>query len=250
MAEESASAVLLVRVREGMKRRGLNTAALAAKAGAERGLVRSVLAGRKPLTVDLLFALIEALQFTPEELGLPAGSVADRMDLSVPGRACPSAPERSAPPAPPPCAADRSLPPHLVAPPDMPEGNAAFDLDDQAPQAREILRCGFALGVDMHLVCTTSRLGTSGIPGEVLKRFPDLVPIKLDATYHHANRARYLPEGLELRLSFDRVRTCLLPWASIRQITLLPEPPEETQEEDLAPPRPGSGGPTLRLVRS
>jgi len=233
MAAESASAVLLQRVREGMKRRGLNTAALAGKVREDRALVRSVLAGRKPLTVDLLFALVEGLELTPDELGMPPGTVAERLGLPEPPGAQP----------------DRSMPPRVLPADESAEGGS-FEIDDLAPQAREILRCGFALGVDMHLVCTTSRLGASGIPEEILKRFPDLVPIKLDAAYHHANRARYLPEGVELRLSFDRVRTCLLPWASIRQITLLPEAPEETQEEDLAPPRPAPGGPTLRLVTS
>ncbi|MFH1467550.1 MAG: hypothetical protein ABIO70_24405 [Pseudomonadota bacterium] len=237
MSDPAASAALLATVRGGMKRRGLNTAALAARVKQERPLVRSVLAGRTPLTVDLLFAMIEALELTPEELGLPPGTVAARLAME------PQPPEPAEPPEPP-AVADG---PRIVA---EEEGAAPFEPDEDAPQAREVLRLGFALGIDMQLVCTTSRLGSSGLPEEILKRFPDMVPLKLDAAYHFANRARYLEEGLELRLSFDRVRTCLLPWSAIRQITLLPEPPEETQEEPRPPePQPG-GGPVLRLVRS
>ena len=233
MPESSASATLLATVREGIKRRGLNTAALATRLRQDRPLVRSVLAGRTPLTVDLLFAMIEALELTPEELGLPPGTVAARLAMEAPA-------EPAAEPA---VAAGPRVAPAEEEP-------APFAPDEDAPQAREVLRLGFALGIDMQLVCVTSRLSSSGLPEEVLKRFPDLVPLKLDAAYHFANRARYLDEGIELRLSFDRVRTCLLPWAAIRQITLLPEPPEQTQEEpEPSAPEPG-GGPVLRLVRS
>jgi hypothetical protein len=58
---------------------------------------------------------------------------------------------------------------------------------------------------------------------------------------------------VQLRLSFDRVRTCLFPWSAIRHVTLFPEPPFEPDEEEQAEaePEPGPGaGSGLRLVKS
>jgi transcriptional regulator with XRE-family HTH domain len=244
MNAASYSEALLARVRDGMKRRGLNRAALAKRMGADRKQLRSVLAGREALTVDQFFAMVEALGLSPLELGLPAdlaglelGDDSAAVEPSEDEAAEDEAAEDGAP----------HEPPTLALAPEQAEVAVQL-VDPDGPQAAEMLRLGFALGVDIHLACATDQLGQSGIPEAVLSRFPDLLPIKLDAAYHHANRARYLDEHLELRLSFDRVRTCYFPWAAIRQITFFPEPPlDVSPDPDPEVPEPGAG-PVLRLV--
>jgi transcriptional regulator with XRE-family HTH domain len=252
MAAGSYSELLLARVREGMKRRGLNRAALAKQLGVERRHLRSVLAGRTPLTVDEMFAMIEALQLTPTELGLPAELVGTLDAGDAPDASDGEPSDGEVPVDETPEGQGSATPKLAVA--DLPPPDAGVTLvDPDGPQAAEILRLGFALGVDMHFVCAVDQLRYSGVPETVLARFPELLPIKLDAAYHHAHRAQYLPDGLHLRLSFDRIRSCVFPWSCIRQVTLFPEAPLESDlsedpetESELMP----MGGPTLRLVKS
>jgi len=220
MPDPKQSDVLLARIREGLKRRGWNTALLASKVGIERPRLRQVLSGRAPLTVDEFGAIAEAMALTAEEMGLPAGLAAEEAPGASPDAAA-STPE--------------------PAPPD-----GAWVPDPDGVQAEQCLRLGYACGIDMLLHARTADLGASGVPKAVLDRFPQRVPIRLDAAYHAHNRARYLPEGLELRLSFDRVYTCLFPWSAIEQVVFLVERPE-APPETAAPP---DGRPHLRLVTS
>ncbi|MBN1336090.1 MAG: helix-turn-helix transcriptional regulator [Deltaproteobacteria bacterium] len=215
MTDARQSELLLARIREGLKRRGWNTAVLASKIGVERPRLRQILAGRVPLTVDAFSAMVEAMQFTPEEMGLPAGLAAE--DRGAPDDAGPE-----------------------IATPLQPEGAALWAPDPDGIQAEQCLRLGFACGIDMLFHARTADLRTSGVPRAVLDRFPQRVPIRLEAAYHPYNRARYLPEGVELRLSFDGVYTCVFPWSAIEQVVFLPEPP-------VAPAEPAEP-PRLRLV--
>jgi transcriptional regulator with XRE-family HTH domain len=242
MAAASYSEVLLSKVREGMKRRGLNRAALAKKLGMDRRELRSVLAGGEPLSVDTFFAMVEALELSPVELGLPADLAEQAAELDADGSALDD--ESQAPGEP-----EGDAPAGLRLAGDARDEELLL-VDPDGPQAAEVLRLGFALGADMLFSCEVSRLKHAGVPEAVLSRFPDLLPIKLDAAYHHANRAEYLPEGLKLRLSFDRVCTCLFPWGSIRQITIFPEAPLEPAEDPEEPCASPAGGPALRLVKS
>ncbi len=246
MAKASYSSALLARVREGMKSRGLNRAALAKRLGMDRRTLRAVLAEREPLTVDGFFAMVEALELSPTELGLPADLAGLEPEEESPVEDAEVEPELDEPVRP-----DPAVPPtlSLATPVEEPE---PVLVDPDGPQAAELLRLGFALGIDMTFACATEEVQESGVPASVLARFPDLVPIRLDAAYHHANRAQYLDEGLLLRLSFDRVRNCLFPWSAIRHVTLFPEPPfaPEPGEEPEPEDEPGEGGTVLRLVTS
>ncbi len=249
MAQESYSAQLLDRVRAGMKRRGMNRAALAKRAGLDRRQLRAVLAEREPLTVDHFFAMVEALGLSPVELGLPA----DLAGMSL-GEAA-VAVASSDPPEPEPDS-EPDEPTPVVGPPRLTLAGQAEEpesmiVDPDGPQAAELLRLGYALGIDMIFHCATDEVKHSGVPEAVLARFPDQLPIRLDAAYHYAHRAQYVEEGLVLRLSFDRVRTCLFPWSAIRTVTLFPEPPfEDLPSDDPEPPGEPSGTSTLRLVKS
>ncbi len=238
MASLSHSELLLSKVREGMKRRGWNRAALAQAMGTDRRRLRGILGGRDPLTVEDFFTMVEALQLSAEELGLPEGA------LPVPGDETgeDALPEDSEPAA----DQDREPPALQLAAAAEADDHGVTLVDPEGPQVAEILRLGFALGVDMHFVCSTDELRHSGVPESVRARFPDLLPVKLDAAYHHAHRVRYLPEGLQLRLSFDSVYSCLFPWSAIRQVTLVPEAPLDPEPEPE--PELTSGPPRLRLV--
>ena len=254
MAQGSYSTALLARVRDGMKRRGLNRAALAKRLDMDRRELRAVLAEREPLTVDQFFAMVEALELSPLELGVPADLAGLTLDLDDAGAVAEGSPPE--PPSEPeePAQDDEPSndgPPRLALAEEVEEPELML-VDPDGPQAAEMLRLGFALGVDITFGCATEEVRDSGVPESVLARFPELLPIRLDAAFHHANRAEYADEGLVLRLSFDRVRNCLFPWSAIRQVTLFPEPPFEPEVDDEPPAvdDPPSGGATLRLVKS
>ncbi len=243
MARASYSTALLVKVREGMKRRGLNRAALAKRLGLDRRQLRAVLGEREPLTVDLFFAMVEALELGPAELGIPADLAGLEAEVDASDEEVEVSDEENAAPEP--------VGPPRLALADEPQEPQAMLVDPDGPQAAELLRLGFALGIDMTFVCDTDLARHSGVPESVLTRFPNQLPIRLDAAYHHANRAQYTDDGLVLRLSFDRVRTCLFPWEAIRHVTLFPEPPLAPERSDEPePPNPVPGGTTLRLVKS
>jgi len=253
MAQGSYSSALLARVRDGMKRRGLNRAALAKRLGMDRRELRAVLAEREPLTVDQFFAMVEALELSPLELGVPADLAGLSLDLDDAGASEAPPPEPPTEPEDPRQDDEPSAdgPPRLALAVEAEEPELML-VDPDGPQAAEMLRLGFALGIDITLGCATDEVRDSGVPESVLDSFPELLPIRLDAAFHHANRAEYLDEGLLLRLSFDRVRSCLFPWSAIRHVTLFPEPPLEPEADDEPPPvdESPSGGATLRLVKS
>ena len=203
-------------IRETAAKRGLNTAALANEAGVPRSELKHVLAGGATLTVDMLVALAGALALGPEELALLN---AEDLDGGEPSSVSPAI----APPT------------ELV---DLPE------LNPYGNHAEQILRLGFALGCDIHVVLHTDRLEESGIPSSTIDQFPDLLPIKLDAAYHHHNDPRFLPEAIVLVLSFDSLYTTTIPWEAFDQITLIPIEPELPEIPD--PSR--DEGSHLRLV--
>ena len=160
-----------------------------------------------------MVALAEALELGPEELGL-AG-----MDIPDDPRPIKAVRKR------------QSLT-------DLP------DLDPYGNHAEQILRLGFALGCDMHVVLHSERLAGTGVPDDTLKQFPDLLPIKLDAEYHHHNDPRFTPDGLQIVLSFDALYTTVIPWIAFAQITMIPLEPELV---DIPEPPPGNR-PQLRLI--
>jgi hypothetical protein len=134
----------------------------------------------------------------------------------------------------------------------------------EAPDAlgnlpRQVLQLGFALGIDLFVLLDVRQLAGSNVPPAVLQRFPDTLPIKLEARYHAHNRPRYRDDTLEIVLSFDALYTCTFPWTAFREVRfLLPEEPlrvapptsgpETPAPPEPDPPRPG-GGPFLRVVK-
>ncbi len=207
-------------IREKAQEKGLNTAALAAAVDMSRPELKHVLAGNAPLTVDLLVGLSAALDLGPEDLAAVGMSVTDDVD-----------PEANKSSALTPIRKRQALT-------DLPT------LDPYGNHAEQILRLGFALGCDIHLVLHSERLEGTGVPDDTIEQFPDLMPIKLDAEYHHPNDPRFTPDGVQLVLSFDALYTAILPWEAFAQITLIPIEPELGD----VPEPPSGQHPHLRLI--
>ena len=205
-------------IRAKAKEKGLNTAALAGAVGISRPELKHVLSGNAPLTVDLLVDLAGALDLGPADLA--SVGMAEIDDSAAEG--------------------DRLLTPvrKRQALTDLPT------LDPYGNHAEQILRLGFALGCDIHIVLHSERLEDTGVPNATIEQFPDLMPIKLDAEYHHHNDPQFTPDGVQLVLSFDALYTAVLPWEAFAQITLIPIEPELG---DVPDPPPGQH-PHLRLV--
>jgi transcriptional regulator with XRE-family HTH domain len=216
------STPLLKLLREAARKKGWNTSTLAQHAGIDRGHLKQVLAGREALTVDELIQLSEAMALTPTDLGMLGGAT------------LPEEPTQAATPA--------------LASVTAPAQEAPFP-DPFGIQAEQVLRLGFALGVDVFLLLDTAQLKGSGVPMATIKRFQPNLPIRLESAYHRYNAPEYFPEGCQLRLSFDSVYTCLIPWGAIQHITLYPLAPELEEEPEEEPEEsPPSRGGFLRLV--
>jgi transcriptional regulator with XRE-family HTH domain len=203
-------------IRETATKRGLNTAALATEAGVSRSELKHVLAGGGSLTVDMLVLLAGVLDLGQDELAA----------LSI------SSPE------------DEAEPHSLQAVRRQTSLTDLPVLDPYGNHAEQILRLGFALGCDIHVVLQSDRLDECGLPSATLDQFPDLLPIKLDAAYHHHNDPRFFPDGVQLTLSFDSLYTCTIPWEAFEQLTLIPLEPELS---DVLDPPPTLGA-HLRLI--
>ncbi len=211
--DDSPSAPLIRMLREAAEARGLNTAALAKAAGVDRSELKQILAGLVPLSVDLFIKIAETL-----ELG-----ATDFTALTT---------------RPPEDTAEAQLSPighqeQAELPPIDPLGN----------HADQMLRLGFALGCDIVFMLRTSDLEESGIPSSVTEKFPEHLPVRLDAAFHQHNDPRFLPDHLVLKLSFDTVYECTLPWRAFLQITMIPLPPGVPPAD-----KPDAPGPHPRLV--
>ena len=204
----------LVRLlRESVDRKGLNTAAIASALGVPRSELKHMLAGTEPLTVDLMIALAEILELGPEDMGM--------LNVEVPTEKSP-----------------------LQSFGVDTQGHTLPPIDPYGNHAEQILKLGFGIGCDMHIVLHSEHLGDAGIPEQTLTQFPDLVPIKLDAAFHHHNEPKFLPEHVELVLSFDGLYTTQIPWNAFAQITLIPLEPEFEDDPDQL----SQNGSHLRLI--
>ena len=204
----------LVRLlRESVDKKGLNTAAVASALGIPRSELKHMLAGTEPLTVDLMIALAEILELGPDDMGM--------LNVEIP-----------------------KPKPTLQAFGVEPQGHSLPAIDPYGNHAEQILKLGFGIGCDMHIVLHSEYLDEAGIPEQTLTQFPDLVPIKLDAAFHHHNEPKFLPEHVELVLSFDGLYTTQIPWNAFAQITLIPLEPEFNDDQD----QPSQHGSHLRLI--
>lgn len=219
------SDALLAWLRDLIQQRGLNTAAVAERAGIPRARMRKLLAGTESMLVDELMKLSEALEISPADMGLPDGT-----DLSN---------------------GEDGVAEGLGSAPDAPS-EAPLGLDPFGNHPEQMFRAAFALGCDFFFLSDASELEDSGVPGHVLAQYAGReLPIKLDAAYHSYNDPRYHDHGITLTLSFDQLYECTFPWAAIKQFVLFPAPPEEVADPE--PPtdgsdEPASSVPHLRLV--
>lgn len=208
---------LLALLRDVIRQKGITTAALAERTKIERSRLKHQLSGAEPLTVDEFITVAQALELTPEQLGLPGGGAPPQATLGL-------APVPEVP---------------------TPGADAPAGPDPLGNLPRQVLELGFALGIDLFLLLDSSQLGDSGIPGPIRARFPDTLPIKLEARFHKHNRPRFLDDAFECRLSFDALYTCTFPWTAFRQVTF--NLPAEAPSEPAPPSKPS--GPHLRLVK-
>ena len=229
------SDVLRVFLRKSIDARGWNTATVAQKLGVDRKAVRALLAGKRSLTVDAAADILRVLDLSEDELSVVIGAVGGMVELSDAEVESTDATEGRIRPVP-------DVEVEAVLPP-------GFQLDPYGNHTDQILRIGFALGVDVHLLARINLLEESGIPKLVLDQYSDYLPIRLDAAIHTYVKPRFFPDGVQLVLSFDTLRTCHLPWDSIEQVTLVPAAlePEEPDPEIAEEP---TKGPHLRLVKS
>ena len=195
-------------IQQGMNKKNFNTAALANSIGMERKELKRVLSGQRDITMREFISISTALEL------------------------------------------DASMIEEYQAP-QQEENIEPFSLSNEAPaqeewtpdplenHTRQLVALGFALGCNMLLLCNVEHLKNANIPQDVIAQFHPQLPIQLDAAYHPYNKPQYYDEGLELKLSFDALYTCFLPWNSINQVIFRPEI-EETEQ----PPEP----PSLRLV--
>lgn len=209
----SPSEPLLALLRDVIRKKGMTTAELAEKLQVDRAALKRQLAGAEPLTVDDFIRLSGLLELTPEQLGAPA----------APGRPFTLA---TVPEVPVPGAEDRG--------PD-PLGNLP----------RQVMELGFALGVDLFITFDCTQLAESGVPPTVRGRFPEALPIRLEARFHKHNKPRFEEDAFHCKLSFDALYDCTFPWSAFRQVTFnLP-----TEKPEEAPPPSKPSGPHLRLVK-
>lgn len=225
------SAPLLRLLRDVAQRKGLNTAALAAAAGIERTRLKHLLSAGEPITVDEFMQIAQALEISAQDMGLSPGSLPipddDDDDME-----------------------DEDEIPQLRAIGRRERPSQAFVPDPYGNHAEQAIRLGFALGCDMFFITDVRMLADSGVPRAILARYPEHLPLRLEATFHRHNDPQFLPEGLQLNLSFDSIYTCMFPWESFRQITFFPLPPSPTlkvvEEEKPEPKGPRRGH--LRLI--
>lgn len=209
----STSAALLEWLRKTVADRGLAVGSLAAKSGIERKRLRRILGGSQVMNVDELMALTEALELTPDELGmahLPEEPAVEAVTERAPTR-----------------------------------------VDPWGNHPRQLMEVAFELGCDVMFLASTQALGKSGVPDSVLAQYDGgNLPIKLDAAYHKYNKPQYTDTTLTLTLSFDALYECTFPWSAIHQVVFFPVPmdPSTEEEEEEDAPEPPTGRPTLRLV--
>jgi transcriptional regulator with XRE-family HTH domain len=187
-------------LRNALKAKELNVAALAEKTGESRRDIKKVLSGREPLTVDQLMSWTKALELSMEEL------------VSVPEELPEPAPE-------------------------MVVDDERFVVDPWGIQAEQSIRLGFAMGADFTILARTEELKDSGLPETTLANaaFAQVMPIRLEAAYHRYNKPDYDAQGVTLTLSFDTIRHCRFPWSSIVEVRFHVLPPEPSEPDDDEP---------------
>lgn len=199
MQKQLPSTALLQLITTQLRAKNITTKALSQQTKLDKKVLKHVLSGEEPLTVDQ-FALIS------QAIELDVSSVV-QLDTEMM--------EQNTSPTP------------TIAP--TPEKN--WEPDPVGNHPMQLMQLGFALGCDFLFTANTRFLQNSGIPSAVLKKYQQNIPIRLDSAYFQYYRPQYHPESLEIRLSFDAVYTCYFPWHAIEQVTFFVD-----EEEPVAPP--------------
>lgn len=198
------------------------------RTGLDRAELKRSLAGSDPLTVDHFIVLAQALDLDPSGFAQaePEPEPEPEAPVPIPGRL-------TVLPAPPPRPQEEDE--DLWAP--DPDGNLAL----------QTLRMGFGLCVDLFVQLDVRHLRESGIPAEVLSRYPDTLPLRIPAKFHRHHKPRFEEDHFGCTLSFDRLYSCEIPWGAFRQIELTM--PETAPPAPPPPPPPTVGRPQLRVVK-
>ena len=187
-----------------MKKKNLNTASLSQKSGIDKKTLKRIFNDKEELTVNQLMKLSAALDLQETDfLQIPESS-------------------------------DDTMTSQDSAMLKSSESSTDWTPNPMGIQAEQIIRLGFALGVDILFTAETKYLENSQVPESILKKFDPKMPIRLDAAYHHHYRPNYFDDGIEIRLSFDALYTCFFPWHSIDQVTCFVFE-EEPESEKIVP---------------
>lgn len=189
----------------------------------DRAELKKRLSGGEDLTIDQFLLLADALELQKDVAGLTVPGAAPEADEVVAG--------------------DESVPVHELRGPADADG-----LDTFGNPSRELVRGGFGWGLDMFLQFDATQLGNSGVPESVLRKFPETLPIRLEARWHRHNRPEFGETELTVTLSFDALRICTFPWAALRTVSFT-IPPDVVAPPQPPAPDPGPARPVLRLVK-
>lgn len=213
-------------LRDALLKRGLNSTELAERVGLSRAELKRRLAGQADLSVDEFILIAQALDLQKDVAALVN---------------TPALPE----PAPVPAGSESVPAVHTLHGASTPEDG----IDGFGSPPRELVRAGFAFGLDMFLNFSAAQVRNSGVPESVLSRFPDTLPIRLESRWHRHNRAEFRDDELQVTLSFDALRVCTFPWSALRSVAFtLPDAPEPKPPEKPEADRPAGPRPVLRLV--
>ena len=210
---ESPSQFLMEMLRVASDSVGMSSAELANATGIDEERLEAIMEGREPITVDEFMLLALELELGLDELGLPmVPAPLDSDELSLGD---------------------------ILAPGDSGDLAAGEEIavvaDPGANQVAQVMQLGFALGCDIFFIAETEKLSESGLPEEVLLKFSEQMPIRLDAAFHRHMAPKYSEEGLTLLLSFGSLYTCCIPWDAFTQVTLYPMAPQINAPPEEAP---------------
>jgi len=128
-------------------------------------------------------------------------------------------------------------------------------------QPRSLLQLGFDAGIDFQFVVVADLLEGWGGPEHIRKQFAGReMMLQLDAAYHRMMSPKMHDDGVQIKLGFDALYECFIPWVAIRRVIFVPIPPEgdllappppKAPEPPPKPPTPppSGGRPALRLVK-
>ncbi|NCG21459.1 MAG: helix-turn-helix domain-containing protein [Rhodobacterales bacterium] len=203
---------LLAWLRKLLQERGLNSAALAERAGLPRSRTRQILSGKQDMSVDELLSISKALELSPADMGVPMDDEAA------------DEPEEATQDEPYATLGKPTLAPALDddEEDDDEPYTPSISVDPYDTHHRQLLEVAFALGCDVAFTCDTKMLQDSNVPKAVLNDHPEHMMIRLEARYHQYNDPKYTDDGVTITLSFDALYNCTFPWTSFKQVIFTP----------------------------